>query len=159
MTFDKIVTLLRNRFNPAHASEIKSSELHNQRQRIGEHVLDFSVCIQQLANDVYYDLDYNVRNQLMRRFFVGGLLPDVRRVVISTNPTTFEDAELAARNDEAQLQLFNSRTDQPSYRPPPSQPFPPQNCFSVNRQRHCLSTSYNKAYIGTQKTAILRQNS
>jgi len=151
MTFDEIVTLLRTRFNPAHASEIKSSELHNRRQRIGEPVLDFSVCIQQLANDVYYDLDYNVRNQLMRRFFVGGLLPDVWRVVISTNPATFEDAELAARNAEAQLQLFNSRTDQPFYRPPASQPFPPQNFFSVNRQRPRVSNSYNKAYIGTRR--------
>uniref|UniRef100_A0A915K506 Retrotransposon gag domain-containing protein n=1 Tax=Romanomermis culicivorax TaxID=13658 RepID=A0A915K506_ROMCU len=60
MTFEQLVTMLHARFSPAHAAELKASELHNRRQFHGESILDYSVVIQQLTMEAYSDLTDDV---------------------------------------------------------------------------------------------------
>jgi len=109
MDFDQLVAALRARFNVAHVAELKSSQLRSRRQLPGESVLDYSVSIQQLTSEVYAELTHDVRDQLVRRFFVNGSLPEIWKIVILTNPISFEQAEIAARNAEAQLKIFDQQ--------------------------------------------------
>jgi len=106
LTYNQLTDFLRSRFNPAHTMELRSAELHTRRQHIGEPVQDYAINIQRLTMEAYPDVDNKVRDQLMRRIFIAGLLPELWRVVIPMNPKSFTDAESQAKAAEAQLLLL-----------------------------------------------------
>jgi len=105
-SYDDLLAVLKTRFSPALSQEIKSTELHARRQLPLEPVIQYAASIQQLTHESYPDIDADTRNQLMKRFFLAGLYPEIWKLVIPQNPNTFTDAELTARKAEAQLHIF-----------------------------------------------------
>jgi len=132
MTFDELVVTLRSRFDPAHAAEIRSAQLHHRRQQPGESVLYFSIGIQRLTIEGYGDMPQDARKQLMRRFFIGGLRPEIWRLVIASNHQTFADAERHAKAVEAQLNMMQQQSYQAAVVPAPSS----QNFRTPNYRKH-----------------------
>jgi len=93
LSFNDLVDILRVCFNPAHVAEIKSNQLHARKQLTNETVSDFAVAIERLTLETYPDLPDDVRDHLMRRFFVNGLRKNNFQIVIGSNHQTFVTAE------------------------------------------------------------------
>ena len=100
-TYAGLVDKLGERFSPAKIADLRSIELHNRVQKQDEPVSDFSAEILRLTRSAYPDLTRDHQRGLMKRFFLNGLRPELRRLVMLGNPDTFEAAEKAARAQEA----------------------------------------------------------
>uniref|UniRef100_A0A915LA07 Retrotransposon gag domain-containing protein n=1 Tax=Romanomermis culicivorax TaxID=13658 RepID=A0A915LA07_ROMCU len=62
MNYDALVQLLRMRFSPTHACELKNVELQTRIQRQGEMVTEYAVSIQQLVHEAFPELDNDTRD-------------------------------------------------------------------------------------------------
>ena len=100
-TFTGLTEKLEVRFSPAKVADLRSIELHNRVQKQEEPVADFAAEILRLTHAAYPDLTRDHQRGLMKRFFLNGLRAELRRLVMVSNPESFEAAEKAARAQEA----------------------------------------------------------
>lgn len=101
-TYGTIVAALKDHLKLSRMSDLKSVELHARVQGPNEPVTEFASSIRKLTKSAYPELTADMQANLMKRLFLNGLRPDLRRFVLLANPNTFEDAEAQARSQEVQ---------------------------------------------------------
>lgn len=100
--FNALTERLMEKLQPPRLSDLKSIELHSRQQRLDETVNDFAYDIQTLTRLAYPELSTTVHESLMKRLFLNGLTPSLRKFVMINEPPTFDAAVTAARRQEAQ---------------------------------------------------------
>ena len=87
-TWNDFKDLLRKRFAPPSTELTAFSNLVQCQQKAGERVAEFCQRLQLWCSRSELGGD----GQLMLRFFLSGLRPQIRNVVLMRNPSTFEEA-------------------------------------------------------------------
>jgi len=87
-TWNDFKALLRKRFAPPSTELTAFSNLVQCQQKAGELVAEFAQRLQLWCSKSELVGD----GQLMLRFFLSGLRPQIRNIVLMKNPTTFEEA-------------------------------------------------------------------
>ncbi|CAC5372724.1 unnamed protein product [Mytilus coruscus] len=73
----------------------------------GQNVEDFASEINKLATRAYSDMKRDQKDVLIKEHFIQGLKQDIKRFVILSNPTTFEEAFRSAKREECNNTLTN----------------------------------------------------
>ncbi|VDH98414.1 Hypothetical predicted protein [Mytilus galloprovincialis] len=98
---------LRTRFMPKELQSLYYSNLFQARQREGQNVEDFASEINKLATRAYSDMKRDQKDVLIKEHFIQGLKQDIKRFVMLSNPTTFEEAFRSAKREECNNTLTN----------------------------------------------------
>ena len=105
--WEKLKETLKNHFLPKEARRFYYADLYNRRQGASESADDFGRDIQQLVRRAYAEMPVEHQDTLMREHFVNGLRPDLKRIVLISDPRTFQQAMDLAKREEINEQVTN----------------------------------------------------
>ena len=101
----KIVLL--EHFMPKEARRFYYADLYARKQGISEPDDDFGRSIQQLVRRAYAEMPVEHQDTLMREHFVNWLRPDLKRIVLISDPKSFTQALELAKWEEINNQIAN----------------------------------------------------
>lgn len=102
---------LRNRFIPKELQSLYYSNLFQACQRDGQTVEDFASEINKLAVRAYSDMKREQKDVLIKEHFIQGLKQDIKRFVMLSNPSTFEEAFRSAKREECNNNLAKRKSE------------------------------------------------
>ena len=100
VSFDSIIKALSVKLKCSQESDFKSRKLLSRIQGSDESVIEFSQAIHRLTKQAYPEMCTETQGQLIKRLFINGLRPNIRHLVMLTNPDTVDEAEASAREIE-----------------------------------------------------------
>ena len=83
------------------------ADLYARKQGISEPSDDFGLSIQQLVCGAYTKLPVKHQDTLMREHFVDGLRPDLKRIMLISDPKSFTREVELAKQEEINNQISN----------------------------------------------------
>lgn len=105
--FSTLCEALKKRFMPKELQSLYYSNLFQARQQNSQNVEDFASEINKLATRAYSDMKRDQKDVLIKEHFIQGLKPDIKRFVMLSNPSTFEEAFRSAKREECNNSLTN----------------------------------------------------
>ena len=99
--------VLQDHFMPKEARRFCYADLYARKQGISEPADDFGWSIQQLVRCAYTEMPVEHQDTLMREHFVNGLRPDLKRIVLISDPKSFTQALELAKWEEINDQISN----------------------------------------------------
>ncbi|XP_070570959.1 uncharacterized protein [Ptychodera flava] len=109
--YDQVTAALRENFLPKETQRLFYNELYNRKQKPGEPVEEFARIIQRLTLRAHMDMPREFQSELMREHFIRGLRSSLKRMVMSKDPVTFEEAVRVAKAEECNEELVNGKGD------------------------------------------------
>ena len=104
---DRLKEDLTEHFMPKEARRFYYADLYSRKQGNTESADDFGRVIQQLVRRAYAEMPLEHQDTLMREHFVNGLRPDLKRIILITDPKTFNQAVDVAKREEINEQVTN----------------------------------------------------
>ena len=92
---------------PEEARRFYYANLYAWKQGISEPADDFGRSIQQLVRRPYVEMPIEHQDTLMREHFVNGLRPDLKRIMLISDPKGFTQALELAKREEINDQISN----------------------------------------------------
>lgn len=102
---------LRDRFIPKELQSLYYSNLFQARQKDNQTVEDYASEINKLAIRAYSDMKRSQKDVLIKEHFIQGLKPEIKRFVMLSNPSTFEEAFRAAQREECNNNLMKKKSE------------------------------------------------
>ncbi len=104
---DELKEVLTEHFMPKEARRFYYADLYARKQGNTESAADFGRVIQQLVRRAYAEMPLEHQDTLMREHFVNGLRPDLKRIILISDPKTFNQAVDVAKREEINEQVTN----------------------------------------------------
>ena len=111
---------LKNHVLPKEARCLYYVDLYNRKQGIAESADDFGRDIQQLVCQAYTEMPVEHQDMLMCEHFVDGLRPELKCIMLISDPKNFQQAMDLAKREEINEHITNGSA--PWVRPSPSYP-------------------------------------
>ena len=107
LDLDELKIELIRQFSPSEARRLYYSDLYERRQGQNESAASFGWDVQQLAHRAYSGMPVEHQDTMMREHFVNGLHPELKRIVLITDPETFNKVLQIAKREDINEQLTN----------------------------------------------------
>ena len=104
-TLIRLKEALIEHFMPKEARRFYYADLYSRKQGQYESASDFGRAIQLLVRRAYAEMPLEHQDTLMREHFVNGLRPDLKRIVLISDPKTFNNALDLAKREEINEQI------------------------------------------------------
>jgi len=104
-TLAKLKEALIEHFMPKEARRFYYADLYSRKQGQYESASDFGRAIQLLVRRAYAEMPLEHQDTLMREHYVNGLRPDLKRIVLISDPQTFNNALDLAKREEINEQI------------------------------------------------------
>ena len=98
---------LVEQFMPKEARRFYYADLYSRKQGEHESANDFGRAIQQLVRRAFSEMPIEHQDTLMREHFVNGLRPELKRIVLISDPKTFNKTLDLAKREEINEQITN----------------------------------------------------
>ena len=108
--YDRICEKLREKFRPKELQRAYYSDLFQRKQKENETVDDYGHAILVLARKAHNGIQRDVTDKLTMEHFIQGLRPTLKRLVLMTDPKSYEQALRIAKREECHENL----TDKPT---------------------------------------------
>ena len=104
---EELKTALIEHFIPKEARRFYYADLYSRRQGETEPSEDFGREIQQLVRRAYAEMPVEHQDTLVRVYFVNGLRPTLKRIVLISDPKDFQKNLEVAKREEINDQISN----------------------------------------------------
>ncbi len=104
---DKLKQELSQHFMPREARRFYYADLYSRKQNPTETAADFGRDVQQLVRRAYAEMPVEHQDTLMREHFVNGLRPELKRMVLISDPKSFNKALELAKREEINDKITN----------------------------------------------------
>eukprot|EP00794_Sanderia_malayensis_P013535 gene13535-biopygen10802 len=138
---DDLKTALIQQFMPKEARRFYYADLYGRKQGESESAADFGREIQQLVRRAHSEVPGEHQDTLMREHFVNGLRPELKRIVLISDPKSFTRAVEVAKREEINEQVAHGTA-----------PWVKPNRPEYGRQQFASTTTAVAAISGEQLT-------
>lgn len=114
--FESLTEALIEQFMPKEALRCYYAECYSRKHGEFEAANDFGRAIQQLVRRAYSEMPIEHQDTLIREHFVNCLRPELKRIVLISDPKTFNKALDLAKREEINDQITNGSA--PWVKPP-----------------------------------------